>query len=53
MDVHVVLVPEEPIWKNLLAYLVELFQPSFLSPDKLVPLKNPPPAVVIPKEQYA
>jgi len=33
---------EEPIWKNLSAYLVELFQPSFLSPDKIVPLTKPP-----------
>ena len=35
-------VQEEPIWKNLSAYLVELFQPSFLSLDKIVPMKNPP-----------
>ncbi|KNZ51384.1 uncharacterized protein VP01_3977g3 [Puccinia sorghi] len=35
-------IQEEPIWKYLSAYLVELFQPSFLSPDKIVPLKKPP-----------
>ncbi|KNZ63466.1 hypothetical protein VP01_113g2 [Puccinia sorghi] len=39
---HTPQIKEEPIWKNLSAYLVELFQPSFLSPEKIVPLKKPP-----------
>ncbi|KNZ62005.1 hypothetical protein VP01_1325g2 [Puccinia sorghi] len=35
-------IPEEPIWKNLLAYLVKLFQTSFLSSDNILPLAKPP-----------
>ncbi|KNZ46153.1 uncharacterized protein VP01_7506g1 [Puccinia sorghi] len=35
-------IQEETIWKNLSAYLFELFQPSFLSPDKIVPFTKPP-----------
>jgi hypothetical protein len=37
--------PEEPIWKNLLAYLVELFRPSFQSPDKIIPLAQAPSCI--------
>ena len=34
--------PEEPIWKNLSAYIVKLFQPAFQSPNKIVSLHKPP-----------
>lgn len=34
--------PQEPVWKNLSAYLVELFQPSLKTPNQIVPLANPP-----------
>ncbi|KAA1075792.1 hypothetical protein PGTUg99_010552 [Puccinia graminis f. sp. tritici] len=34
--------PEEPIWKNLSAYIVEIFQPAFQSPGKIVPLQKRP-----------
>ena len=34
--------PEEPIWKNLSAYLVEIFKPAFQSPRKIVPLEKKP-----------
>jgi len=34
--------PEEPIWKNLSAYLVEIFKPAFQSPGKIVPLEKKP-----------
>ena len=35
-------IPQEPIWKNLSAYLVQLFQPSFQSTHQVVPLRTPP-----------
>ena len=34
--------PKEPIWKNLSAYLVEIFKPAFESPGKIVPLEKKP-----------
>ncbi|WAR63314.1 hypothetical protein PtB15_18B397 [Puccinia triticina] len=34
--------PEEPIWKNLSAYIVRLFQPAFQSPNKISTLHKPP-----------
>ncbi|OAV91127.1 hypothetical protein PTTG_04199 [Puccinia triticina 1-1 BBBD Race 1] len=34
--------PEEPIWKNLSAYIVKLFEPAFQSPNKIVSLPKPP-----------
>jgi hypothetical protein len=34
--------PDEPIWKNLSAYLVKLFRPAFQSPDKILPLAQAP-----------
>ncbi|WAR51627.1 hypothetical protein PtB15_1B63 [Puccinia triticina] len=34
--------PEEPIWKNLSAYLVEIFKPAFQSPGKIVPIQKKP-----------
>jgi hypothetical protein len=34
--------PKEPIWKNLSAYLVELFQPAFQSPNNIVPIAQAP-----------
>ncbi|WAR59359.1 hypothetical protein PtB15_10B701 [Puccinia triticina] len=34
--------PEEPIWKNLSAYIVQLFQPAFQSPNKISTLHKPP-----------
>jgi hypothetical protein len=34
--------PKEPIWKNLSAYLVELFQPAFRSPNNVVPIAQAP-----------
>ena len=37
--------PDEPIWKNLSAYLVELFRPSFQSPHQIVPLAQPPSVI--------
>ncbi|WAR51927.1 hypothetical protein PtB15_1B364 [Puccinia triticina] len=34
--------PEEPIWKNLSAYLLQIFQPAFQSPGKILPLQKKP-----------
>ncbi|EFP75446.1 uncharacterized protein PGTG_00777 [Puccinia graminis f. sp. tritici CRL 75-36-700-3] len=34
--------PEEPIWKNLSAYIVKIFKPAFESPNKIVALQKPP-----------
>ncbi|KNZ52355.1 uncharacterized protein VP01_3606g3 [Puccinia sorghi] len=34
--------PWEPIWKNLLSYLVKLLQLSLLSSNQVVPLLTPP-----------
>jgi hypothetical protein len=34
--------PEEKIWSNLSAYLVELLRPSFQSPGKIVPIQQKP-----------
>ncbi|OAV93617.1 hypothetical protein PTTG_02980 [Puccinia triticina 1-1 BBBD Race 1] len=34
--------PQEPIWKNLSAYIVQLFQPAFQTPRKIMPLSKAP-----------
>ncbi|KAA1132272.1 hypothetical protein PGTUg99_006333 [Puccinia graminis f. sp. tritici] len=38
----VIRTPDEPIWKNLSAYLFQIFQPAFQSPGQIASIKKKP-----------